>query len=108
LLANKIVVAAMNAKAYTMPTVNTLAIPQEANNNLIIVSGTREKQRILGAYKEKFGSGYPDSIVTRKRGKLKNFTSVSHSTCMRLSKDRFYQVGVLELHTIIDTILKEF
>ena len=43
LLANDTVVAAMNAKADTMPTVNTLALSQEANNDLIIVIGTREK-----------------------------------------------------------------
>ena len=66
LLENNIVVAAMNAKADTVPTVNTLAISQEANNDLIIVSGTREKRRILGASEEKIGSGYPDSIVTIK------------------------------------------
>jgi hypothetical protein len=36
------------------------------SNNSIIVQGTREKKRILTAYKEKFGTEYPESIVTRK------------------------------------------
>ena len=66
LLANNIVVAAMNAKADTVPTVSTLAISQKANNDSVIVTGTREKRRILEAYEEKFGSGYPNSIVKKK------------------------------------------
>jgi hypothetical protein len=33
---------------------------------------------------------------------------VSHSTRMRPSKDKFYRVDVLELHSVIATILKEF
>ena len=65
----------MNARADTVPTVNTLAISQKSNDDPIIVTGTREKRRILEAYEEKFGSGYPDSIVTSKKGKLENFMS---------------------------------
>jgi hypothetical protein len=57
----------------------------------MIVSGTREKRRILEAYETKFGTGYPDSIITRKKGKLIATTSHSHSTRrMRPSKDKFY------------------
>jgi hypothetical protein len=33
----------------------------------MIVSGTREKGRILEAYETKFGTGYPDSIIMKKR-----------------------------------------
>ncbi len=58
--------------------------------------------------REKIESGYPDSIVTSKKGKLVSTTLVSHSTRMRPSKDKFYQVDVLELHSVIATILKEF
>jgi hypothetical protein len=46
----------MNAKTDTLSKVATPAIPREADDNLTIVSGTREKQRILEAYKKKFGS----------------------------------------------------
>ena len=98
----------MNSKADNVPTVNTLAISQEANNDLIIVTCTREKRRILEAYKEIFGWGYPDSIVTRKKGKLKNVMSALHSKHMRPCKDKYYQVDVLELHSVIATILKAF
>jgi hypothetical protein len=108
LLTNDLIVAAMNAKTDTLSKVATPVIPWEADDNLTIVSGTREKQRILEVYKEKFGSGYPDSIVTSKKGKLISTTLVLQSTHMRPSKDKFYQVDVLELHSVIATILKEF
>jgi hypothetical protein len=70
LLTNKVIVAAMNAKTDTLSKVATPVIPWEADDNLTIVSGTREKQRILKVYEEKFGSGCPNSIVTSKKGKL--------------------------------------
>jgi hypothetical protein len=108
LLTNDVIKAAINAKTDTLSKVATPAIPREANDYLTIVSGTREKRRILEAYETKFGSGYPDSIVTSKKGKLDITMLVSHSTRMRPSKDKFYQVDVLELHSVIATILKEF
>ncbi len=43
-----------------------------------------------------------------KKGKLLSTRLISHSTRMRPSKDKFYQVNVLELHSVIATILKEF
>jgi hypothetical protein len=80
----------MNAKTDTLSKVAIPAIPREADDDLTIVSGTREKRRILEAYDKKFRSGYPDSIVTSKKGKLVSTTLVSHSTRMRPSKDKFY------------------
>ncbi len=74
---------------------------------MTIISGTREKRRILEVYEEKFGSGYPNSIVMGKKGKLVSTVLVLQSTRMRPSKDKFYRVNVLELHSIA-TILKEF
>ncbi len=108
LLANNVIIAAMNAKTDTLSKVATLAIPWEADDDLTIISGTREKWRILEAYKKNIELGYPNSIVTRKKGKLVSTTLVSHSTRMRPSKDKFYRVDVLELHSVIATILKEF
>jgi hypothetical protein len=107
-LTNDVIVAAMNAKTDTLSKVAIPVIPWEADDNLTIVSDTREKRRILEVYEKKIGSGYPDSIVTSKKGKLISTTLVSHSTRMRPSKDKFYQVNVLELHSIIATILKDF
>jgi hypothetical protein len=64
LLTNDVIIAVMNAKTDTLSDVAIPVIPWEADDDLTIVSGTREKRRILEVYKEKFGSGYPDSIVT--------------------------------------------
>ena len=38
-----------------------------AQQDSIIIWGTKEKKCILSAYQEKFGSNYPDSIITQKR-----------------------------------------
>ncbi len=102
----------MNAKTDSSSRVTSIpAIPQEAHDDVTIVSGTREKRRILEAYETKFGTGYPDSIITRKKGKLIDTTLLSpHSRTrrMRPSKDKFYRVDILELHNIIATIIEEF
>jgi hypothetical protein len=115
LIASDVIVAAMNAKtgdSFPIAVTTTPAIPRrEANDDdAMIVSGTREKRRILEAYETKFGTGYPDSIVTRKKGKLiATSLSLSYSTRrMRPSKDKFYRVDILELHSVIATIIKEF
>ncbi len=34
-----------------------------------VVSGSKEKKRILDKYVSKFGSGYQESIITKKKGK---------------------------------------
>ncbi len=107
-LTNDVIITAMNAKTDTPSKVAIPVIPWEADDDLTIISGTREKRRILKVYEEKFGSGYPDSIVMSEKGKLTSTTLVSQSTRMRPSKDKFYQVDVLELHSVIATILKEF
>ncbi len=66
LLANDEIVAKMNAKTDSSSKV-TVAIPQEVNDDAMIVSGSKEKRRILEAYETKFETGYPVSIVTRKK-----------------------------------------
>ncbi len=89
MLANNIIVAAMNSKADTLSKVATPAIPQAANDDLTILLGTREKQRILEAYKGQFGLVYPNSIVMSKKGMLVSTTIDLPSTCMRPSKGKF-------------------
>jgi len=110
---NDIIVAAMNAKTDSSSRVATIpVIPLEVRDDVVIVSSTREKRRILEAYEEKFGTGYPDSIIMRKKGKLIDTTLLSppHSRTrkMRPSKDKFYRVDILELHSVITIIIKEF
>ncbi len=100
----------MNAKANTLAEVATPAIPKETNDNLTIVAGTREKHRILDAYEKHFGSGYPDSIVTTRKGKQVSTPSDLQllNKRMRPSKDKYYRVETLELHCVIATLLKDF
>jgi len=105
---NDSIVAAMNAKTDSSSRVATIpAIPLEAHDDTTIVSGTREKRRILEAYETKFGTGYPNSIITRKKGKLIDTTLLSPPH-LRPSKDKFYRVDILELHSVIATVIKEF
>ncbi len=75
-------------------------------NNSIIAQGMHEKKRILMDYQEKFGSEYPELIVTRKKGKISDDTSL-HPTRMRPSLNKLYQVGDLHLYNVITTINKE-
>ncbi len=77
-----------------------------SSNNSIIVQGTREKKHILTAYQDKFGSEDPELIVTRKKGKISDDSSL-HRTRMRPSLNKWYQVGYLHLYNIITTIIKE-
>jgi hypothetical protein len=74
---NDIIVAAMDYKADARAKESNPTQPthRAAKDDLIIVAGTREKRRILNAYKEKFGLGYTNSIVMTKKGKHINTTS---------------------------------
>jgi hypothetical protein len=76
------------------------------SNNSIIVQGTCKKKRILTAYQDKFGSEYPELIVTRKKGKISDNTLLNRA-CMRPSLNKWYQVGDLQLYNVITTIIKE-
>jgi hypothetical protein len=77
-----------------------------SSNNSIIVQGMHKKKRILTAYQEKFGSEYPELIVTRKKGEISDNTSL-YCARMRPSLDKWYQVGDLHLYNVITTIIKE-
>jgi hypothetical protein len=57
-------------------------------------------------YQEKFGSEYPESIVTRKKGMISDDTSL-HCTRMRPSFNKWYRVGDLHLYNVITTIIRE-
>jgi hypothetical protein len=60
-----------------------------SSNNSIIVQGTHEKKHILTDYQEKNGSEYPELIVTRKKGKISDNTSL-HCARMSPSLDKWY------------------
>jgi hypothetical protein len=98
----------VNSKIVTLiQTSDSVTVSHDmSSNNSIIVKGTRKKKRILTAYQEKFGSEYPESIVTRKKGKISDDTSL-HCARMRPSLDKWYRVADLHLYNIITTIIKE-
>ncbi len=77
-----------------------------SSNNSIIVNGMREKKHILIAYQKKISSEYSELIVTRKKGKISNDTSLHHAR-MRPSLNKWNQVGDLHLYNLITTIIKE-
>jgi hypothetical protein len=77
-----------------------------SSNNSTIAQGIYEKKCILTAYQDKFGSEYPESIVTRKKGKISDNT-FSYCTRMRPSLDKWYQVGDLQLYNVISIHVKE-
>jgi hypothetical protein len=108
---NDTIAKAMNAKAITLAEVATPAFPKDTDDDLTIVAGTREKRRILKAYEEQFGSGYPDSITTTKKGKQVSYYAASdpqmRNKRMRPSKDKYYRVETLDLHSVITTLLRD-
>jgi hypothetical protein len=98
----------VNSKIVTLlHTSNSVTASHDmSSNNSIIIKGTHEKKCILMAYQEKIGSEYPELIVTRKKGKISNNTSL-HCARMRPSLNKWYQVGDLHLYNVITTIIKE-
>ena len=81
----------VNSKIVTLlHTSNSVTASHDMwGNNSIIIKGTHEKKCILMAYQEKFGSEYPELIVTRKKGKISDDTSL-HRACMRPSLKKWY------------------
>jgi hypothetical protein len=62
-------------------TSNSVAASHDmSRNNSIIIQGTRKKKCILTDYQEKLGSEYPELIVTRKKGKIFDNTSLHFAT----------------------------
>jgi hypothetical protein len=65
-----------------------------------------QKETHTNGLSRKIGSEYPELIVTRKKGKISDDTSL-HCACMRPSLDKWYQVGDLHLYNVMTTIIKE-
>jgi hypothetical protein len=101
-------VSDVNSKIVTLlHTSNSMKASHDmSSNNSIIVNGMREKKHILIAYQKKISSEYSELIVTRKKGKISNDTSLHHAR-MRPSLNKWNQVGDLHLYNLITTIIKE-
>jgi hypothetical protein len=73
----------------------------------IIQLGDKEKRSILDNYQAQYGSEYPDSIVTKKKGKTYDDNFRPKRSRMRPSLDKWYRVEDLYLYNVITTIIKE-
>jgi hypothetical protein len=108
-------VAASNKKAALPP-----ASPQSCKPSLptpisglsTSVSGSKEKKRILEENVAKFGSGYQESIITKKKGKLDHNEPLqslaSSRQGMKPSTDKYYQVKELTIYTVITIVIQEY
>ncbi len=76
-----------------------------------VVSGSKKKKRILDKYISKFGSGYQESIITKKKGKHDHKelfpSSPSSWQCMKPSTDKYYQVKELTMYNVITIVIRE-
>ena len=77
------------------------------NVSKIIIQGTTQKRWILQEYKESFGAGYSDSIVTKKKGKHSYIDPDQPIICMKPSITKYYRVEELTIYNVITTEIKE-
>jgi hypothetical protein len=77
-----------------------------------VVLGSKEKKRILDKYVPKFGAGYQESIITKKKGKHNHNellpSLASSQQHMKLSTDKYYQVKELTVYHVITIVIREY
>ena len=75
-----------------------------------LVLGTKEKRRILQQCELKFGAGYCDSIITKKKSEHASddiFPSIL-SARMRPELNKYYRVDTITLHNAIAIVMREY
>jgi hypothetical protein len=81
-----------------------------AENNTLdeatYVKGTKEKKRILDAYKEHFGQDFNHSIVSKTKGKIKLDPNLDLPH-MKQALDKWYRVSELSILNVIMMVVKE-
>ncbi len=108
-------VAAINKKA-AQPLAPchscTPSLPTPNSGPTIVVSRSKEKKHILDKYVSKFGSGYQESTITKKKGKLDHNESLpslaSSWQCMKPATDKYYQVKELTIYNVITIVIREY
>jgi hypothetical protein len=83
------------------------SLPASPCVKLTINLGKKEKKRILKNYQMQHGLDYNDSIMTKKKGKPSNDSSLLYRTRMRPSLNKWYRVEELFLYNVITTVIKE-
>jgi hypothetical protein len=108
-------VAAINKKAAKplAPSHScTPSLPTPNSGPSSVVSGSKEKKCILDKYVSKFGSGYQESIITKKKGKLnhnKLLPSLASSwQFMKPSTNKYYRVKELTIYSVITIVVKKY
>jgi hypothetical protein len=60
----------------------------------------------------KFGSGYQESIITKKKGKIDHNEPLqslaSSRQCMKPSTNKYYQVKELTIHNVVTIVIQEY
>jgi hypothetical protein len=88
------------------------SLPTQNSGPSTVVSGSKEKNLILDKYISKFGSGYQESIITKKKGKLDLneplLLFASSWQCMKPSTDKYYQVKELTKYNNITIVIREY
>ncbi len=79
--------------------------PEQSPTPSTIVPGIKEKCRILDHYERNFGAGYPDSIITKKKGKHNDSSPV---TRMRSTLNKYYRVDTITLHNVIAIVMWDY
>ena len=84
--------------------------PPPTKDTTSLVTGTKEKRRILQQYELKFGAGYSDSIITKKKGKLAadDVSPAIPSARMRPELNKYYRVDTITLHNVIAIVMREY
>ncbi len=76
------------------------------------VSGSKEKKCILEEFVSKFGSGYQESIITKKKGKLNHNEPLqslaSSQQGMKPSTNKYYRVKELTIYNVITIVIQEY
>jgi hypothetical protein len=108
-------VAAINKKAVHPLAPSHLCTPSLPTPNSgpsTVVSASKEKKCILDKYISKFDSGYQESIIIKKRGKLDHnelLTSFASSwQCMKPSTNKYYQVKKMTIYNVITIFIREY
>jgi hypothetical protein len=99
-----VLLTASNKKAALLlapPQSRTPFLPMPISGLSTSVSGSKEKKCILEEYVSKFGSGYQESIITKKKGKHKHNEPLqslgSFWQSMKPSTNKYYRVKELTI-----------
>ena len=84
----------------------TTPSPRQTPSQSTLVSATKEKRRILDQYERDFGYGYPDSIITKKKGK--NDPHSFSVARMRPALNKYYRIEEVTFHNVITIVMRDY